>query len=63
MADDVHLSHHTGIYGEVAVGNRVHIMAGCFATRAVGDDVTLQPRPLRLRPAGSHVPGQTADMD
>jgi serine acetyltransferase len=63
VGDNVHLAHHSGIFGEMRVGNRVHLTAGCIATGPVSDDVTMSPRPLRSRPAGSHGAGQTADDD
>lgn len=63
VGDDVYLSYHSGIFGDVAVGDRVQIAAGCIVNRSVADGVTLSPRPLRARPAGSPGPGESKDDD
>jgi serine O-acetyltransferase len=61
VGDDVHLSHHSGIFGTLSVGDRVHLTAGCIATHPVINDVTLSPRPVRSRPSGLHSSGLGGD--
>ncbi len=63
IGDNVHLSHHSGIFGASSVGDRVRLTAGCIAARAVGNDVALAPRPLRLRPADWQMRGNAAEDD
>lgn len=49
LGDGVHLSHHSGAYGAVTVGDGVTLMPGCVVTRPVPAHETLLPRPLRVR--------------
>jgi serine O-acetyltransferase len=57
LGDEVYLSHHSGIYGPVTIGDRVRLLPGCILLRSVPGGVALIPRPLKFRKA-PRLPGR-----
>ncbi len=54
LGDDVFLGHHSGVYGEVSVGNRVHLDPGCIVMEDVEDEQYLAgvAPEIKSRPSG-----------
>src|SRR6185312_4993303 len=63
LGNGVHLSHHSGIYGDIAIGCRVYVASGCIVTKSVASGTTLVPRHLKFRRATPAPPPRNNEPD